>query len=141
MKLLAELVERVDELVVAAWLDTRTGRVLVQRPIEVDPFAAAAIEVAAELLMSPERPARLVLLSADHVHILHRTTDQAHRAVAVVCRRSANLGMMVAIVRSLTDARTRPDDRGATAASQARYSSTPTTGTDGDDNHPTVGEV
>jgi hypothetical protein len=96
--------ERVPDCVVAAWVDTRTGAVLAQHARSADPFVAQALDAATEVMRSRERPPRMVLLSARHVHIVQRAARDANRVLVVICERSANLGLAVAIVRSLLDA-------------------------------------
>ncbi len=100
---LAELAGQLDACVVAAWIDVRTGGVIAQHMAGADPFAGAALAVAAEVMRSRERPPRAVLLSERHVHIMQRGRDP-QRALVVVCERSANLGLAVSLVRSVADA-------------------------------------
>ncbi|HET9621843.1 MAG TPA: hypothetical protein VFP84_10770 [Kofleriaceae bacterium] len=104
---LADIAAAVRDCVVAAWVDTRTGEVCerVVADARHDPaFIATALDVATEVMRSRERPPRMVLLSPHHVHIVQRLARDPHRVLVVVCARSANLGLAVALVRSFTDA-------------------------------------
>lgn len=104
MTRLAEISGQVPDCVVAAWVDTRTGAVRerhVERPAT---FIDAALEAATEVMRSRERPPRMVLLSARHVHMFHRMAHDPHRVLVVICERSPNIGLAVALVRSFADA-------------------------------------
>ncbi|HET9627395.1 MAG TPA: hypothetical protein VFP84_38820 [Kofleriaceae bacterium] len=111
MSLLETISERLGDCIVAAWIDTRTGRVIEQ--LTPDPrlsdspraadFVASALDAAVEVMRSRERPPRMVLLSAHHVHIVQRAARDAHRVLVVVCERSPNLGLAVSVVRALTE--------------------------------------
>ena len=103
MSLLQAISERIDDCVVAAWVDARTGSVLEQHTARSDLFVSSALDAAAEVMRSRERPPRMVLLSEHHVHIVQRARD-AHRVLVVVCDRSPNLGMAVSMVRAMLDA-------------------------------------
>lgn len=111
MSLLETISERLGDCLVAAWVDARTGDVLEQHAPDprlaaiprADDFVTSALEAAAEVMRSRERPPRMVLLSAHHVHIVQRARD-AHRVLVVVCERSPNLGLAVSVVRTLVDA-------------------------------------
>jgi hypothetical protein len=104
MSLLAAISERVTDCLVAAWVDIRTGAVVEQRVARPDPFVASALDAAIEVMRSRERPPRMVLLSARHVHIVQRTAHDPHRALVVICERSPNLGLAVSTVRMLLEA-------------------------------------
>jgi hypothetical protein len=111
VSLLETISERIGDCIVAAWIDARTGGVLEQ--YAPDPrlaatprdegFVTSALDAAAEVMRSRERPPRMVLLSAHHVHIVQRTTRDANRVLVVVCERSPNLGLAVSVVRALVE--------------------------------------
>ena len=103
MSLLAEISERVDDCIVAAWVDTRTGAVLEQHAARADLFVSSALDAATEVMRSRERPPRMVLLSARHVHVVQRTARDPHRVLVVVCARSTNLGIAVSVVRAMVE--------------------------------------
>jgi len=96
---LATIAERVEGCIVAAWVDIRTGAVLEQQPPRDDAFIAPALDAAIEVMRSRERPPRMVLLSARHVHIVQRTLHDPNRVLVVICERFANLGLAVSLVR------------------------------------------
>ncbi len=104
MSLLEAITGRIDDCVVAAWLDIRTGSVVEQRPAHSEPFVAPALDAAIEAMRSRERPPRMVLLSARHVHVIQRTTHDPSRVLVVICARSPNLGLVVSQVRALLEA-------------------------------------
>jgi hypothetical protein len=104
VSLLAAIAERVDEVVAAAWVDLRTGEVLERHAPRPELALALALDAAAEIMRSRERPPRVVLLSERHVHIVQRTARDPNRVLVVICDRSTNLGMAVAQVRSMVDA-------------------------------------
>jgi hypothetical protein len=101
---LAVIAARVPDCVVAAWVDIRTGAVLAQHALRSDPFIAHALDAATEVMRSRERPPRMVLMSARHIHIVQRAAHDPNRVLVVICERSANLGLAVALVRALIDA-------------------------------------
>ena len=103
MSLLQDISERLDDCVVAAWVDTHTGNVIEQHTARSDLFVSSALDAATEVMRSRERPPRMVLLSERHVHIVQRSRD-AHRVLVVVCERSPNLGLAVSMVRAMLDA-------------------------------------
>ena len=98
---LTDVIGAVSGCVVAAWLDARTGDLVEQHAVAAPDFVAAALDAAAEVMRTRERPPRAVLLSPGHVHIIHRV---AQRVLVVICERTANLGLAVATVRSFVDA-------------------------------------
>ena len=98
---LADVTDAVGGCVVAAWLDARTGELVEQCSAAPSDFVAAALDAAAEVMRTRERPPRAVLLSPGHVHIVHRV---AQRLLVVICERTSNLGLAVATVRSFVDA-------------------------------------
>lgn len=100
MTLLASLAETVNRFIAAACVDTRTGTIVAHHAVRDEPFVMAALEVAIEVMRSPQRPPRVVLLSRDHAHIIQRLPHDPHRVLAVLCERSGNLGLAVALVRS-----------------------------------------
>jgi len=104
MNVLAEICATMDHCLAAAWVDTRTRVVLEQRATRDDAFIAPVLEAVTEAMSSRERPPRMVLLSADHVHIAQRLTRDPHRVLVVICARAANLGLVVAVIRSILDA-------------------------------------
>jgi hypothetical protein len=104
MTLLTTIVEQVEDCLVAAWVDTRTGSVLDRRAPRDEAFVTEALEAAIEVMRSRERPPRMVLLSEHHTHIVHRAPNDPHRVLVVVCDRSQNLGLAVSLVRMLMDA-------------------------------------
>ena len=101
---LATIAERVEGCVVAAWVDIRTGAVIDQQPARDDAFIGPAIDAAIEVMRSRERPPRMVLLAARHVHIVQRTPTDPNRVLVVICERSANLGLAVSFVRMQLEA-------------------------------------
>lgn len=104
MTLLAAITGRVQDCLVAAWVDLRTGAVVAQHPARGEPFVAPALDAAIEAMRSRERPPRMVLLSARHVHVIQRAARDPNRVLVVICRRSPNLGLAVSQVRALLDA-------------------------------------
>jgi hypothetical protein len=104
MTALAEISDAVPDCVVAAWVDTRTGAVRDRHVVRDDGFVAAALEAAIEVMASRERPPRMVLLSARHVYMFHRIANDPHRVLVVICERSLNIGLAVALVRSYAEA-------------------------------------
>lgn len=101
---LAEITERVPNCVVAAWIDARTGGVIEQRAVAETTRVGEVLETVIEIVRSPERPLHAVLLSREHVYITRRARAQAKRVLVVVCGRSPNLGVAIALVRALVDA-------------------------------------
>lgn len=97
---LGEISNAVPDCVVAAWVDTRTGAVRDHHAVRDDAFIPAALEAATEVMRSRERPPRMVLLSARHVHMFHRMAHDPHRVLVVICERSPNIGLAVALVRT-----------------------------------------
>ncbi len=103
MSLLVDISERLDDCVVAAWVDARTGSVIDQHTARAGVFVDNALGAAAEVMRSRERPPRMVLLAERHVHIVQRARD-GHRVLVVVCDRAANLGLAVSMVRAMLEA-------------------------------------
>ena len=103
MTVLAEICAAID-CIAAAWVDTRIGVVVEQRTSREHALIGPALDAMTELMRSRERPPRMVLLSAQHVHIAHRQARDPHRVLVVLCDRSANLGFAVATVRSIFEA-------------------------------------
>jgi len=101
---LPEIAGAVPDCVVAAWVDTRTGAVREQHVVHDASFVGPALEAATEVMRSRERPPRMVLLSARHVYMFHRMVSDPHRVLVVICQRSANIGLAVALVRSFAEA-------------------------------------
>jgi len=98
------IADSVGRFVAAAWVDTRTGAVLVKHVVHDEAFVAPALDAATEVMRSPERPPRMVLLSTRHVHIIQRLTRDPHRVLVVICERSPNLGLACALVRAQAEA-------------------------------------
>ena len=103
MSQLAEIAARVPDCLIAAWVDPRTATVIEQQVVRADPEVAFALDAATEVVRSPERPPRLVLLSARLVHIVQRVAADPNRVLVVICERSANVGFAVAVVRSMAE--------------------------------------
>jgi hypothetical protein len=101
---LPQIASAVPDCVVAAWVDTRTGAVRDQHVLGEPGFVGTALEAATEVMRSRERPPRMVLLSARHVYMFHRMVSDPHRVLVVICERSANIGLAVALVRSFAEA-------------------------------------
>jgi hypothetical protein len=104
MSRLVEIAGAVPDCVVAAWVDIRTGAVREQHVVFPDPWIPSALDAAIEAMRSRERPPRMVLLSARHVHMFHRVANDPHRVLVVICSRSPNIGLAVALVRSYAGA-------------------------------------
>ena len=100
MKPLSALAGEIRDCVVAAWVDTRTGDVIERCVVRAGPRVDPALEAATEVSRSPERPPRMVLLSPHHVHIVQRPPRDPHRALIVICERSPNIGLAIALVRA-----------------------------------------
>ena len=101
---LAELAASVTDCVVAAWIDARTGAVLARYTADDGQPLDAALDAATEVMRSRQRPPRMVLLSARHVHIIHRLAADPRRALIVICERSPNIGLAVALTRKFAEA-------------------------------------
>ena len=104
MNRLVDIASAVRDCIVAAWVDTRTGALLEQHVVRDGPLVAPALDAAAEVMRSRERPPRMVLLSAHHIHIVQRVAHAPRRALVVVCQRSANIGLADALVRAFAAA-------------------------------------
>lgn len=104
MNLLAQIAGELPGCVAAAAVDARTGSVLSQHVTCDDPFIPQAVAVAIEAARTCERPPRMVLLSARHLLILHRTKHDPHRVLVALCTRSPNVGVAVALMSSLAGA-------------------------------------
>jgi hypothetical protein len=101
---LADIASAVTDCIVAAWVDVRTGALLEQHVVRDSPLVAPALDAAAEVMRSRERPPRMVLLSTHHIHIVQRVAHPPCRALVVVCERSPNIGLAVALVRAFAAA-------------------------------------
>jgi hypothetical protein len=101
---LSEVAGTVRDCIAAAWVDARTGAVLEQRVMRDGPEVLPALDAAIEVMRSRERPPRMVLLSARHVHIMQRVASDPRRALIVICERSPNIGLAVALTRTFVDA-------------------------------------
>jgi hypothetical protein len=104
MKLLAELACAVPDCIVAAWIDTLSGRVIEQHIVRDGPEVSASLDAATEVMRTRERPPRMVLLSSRCIHIIQRSAEDRRRAVVVICDRSPNIGLAVALVRTFAEA-------------------------------------
>jgi hypothetical protein len=104
MSRLVDIASAVADCIVAAWVDARTGALLEQHVVHDGPLVAPALDAAAEVIRSRERPPRMVLLSAHHMHIVQRVAHEPRRALVVVCERSPNIGLAVALVRAFAAA-------------------------------------
>jgi len=103
VKPLVDIAGAVRDCIVAAWVDTRTGAVLEQHVLRDGPLVATAVGAATEVMRSSERPPRMVLLSARHVHIVQRVAGDPRRALIVICERSPNIGLALALVRAFIE--------------------------------------
>lgn len=101
---LVELAERVPDCILAAWVDARTGATLERHARRDDAEIDRMLDVVIEIVRSPERPAHTVLLAPRQVFIARRAAGDRHRVIVVVCERSPNLGLAVALVRSAAEA-------------------------------------
>lgn len=101
---LEQLAERVPACVTAAWVDVRTGSILEQRTVRDPARVEQVFDAVVELVRSPERPRCTVLLARDHVYIARRPDGQDRHVIVVVCERSPNLGVAVALVNAAADA-------------------------------------
>lgn len=101
---LADIAGAVTDCIAAAWVDIRTGALLEQHVVRDGPLVAHALDAAAEVMRSRERPPRMVLMSAQHIHIIQRVAHEPRRALVVVCQRSPNIGLAVALVRAFAAA-------------------------------------
>lgn len=100
---LSEVLERVPDVVTAAWIDTRTGELIERLALAEAPHVDFAMEAISSVLCATDRPRRSVLLSRTHVFIAQQTQDSG-KALLVACVRSGNLGFSIAAVRSLVEA-------------------------------------
>ena len=103
MKQLPDIAGAVRDCIVAAWIDTRTGAVLERHVLRDGPLVATALDAATEVMRSRERPPRMVLLSPRHVHIVQRLPADPRRALVVICERSPNIGLALALVRAFIE--------------------------------------
>ena len=104
MRPLAEITAAVRDCIVAAWIDTRTGQVIEQQVVRDGPDVAPALDAATEVMRTRERPPRMVLMSSRYIHIIQRSAPDPRRAVVVICQRTPNIGLAVALVRAFTEA-------------------------------------
>jgi hypothetical protein len=100
---LTELADAVRDCIVAAWVDTRTGAVVEKHVVQDGPSIGSALDAATEVMRVRERPPRMVLMSARHVHVIQRLAIDPRRALVVICERSPNIGLTVALVRAFAD--------------------------------------
>ena len=104
MTSLGELAGTVRDCIVAAWIDARSGGVIEQHIAQPGPHVEPALDAAIEVMRSRARPPRMVLLSANHVHIVQRVPSDRRRVLVVICDRSPNIGFAVALVRAFVHA-------------------------------------
>lgn len=95
---LAEVLERVPDALMAAWIDSRTGDTLEKEITGARESAALGLEAVTEIVCSPDRPRRMVLMSAREVYIAQRPTADSHRVLVVVCSRAPNVALSVVLV-------------------------------------------
>jgi hypothetical protein len=101
---LDEILERVPNAKVAAWIDSRSGATLEKLAVGPSGFAGvsagavAGLEAVTEMVCSPDRPRRMVLMSASEVYIAQRPAADSHRVLVVVCQRTPNVGISVVLV-------------------------------------------
>ncbi|MEZ4401358.1 MAG: hypothetical protein R3B06_15140 [Kofleriaceae bacterium] len=104
MSTLRELADRAPDCLMAAWIDARTGDVAAVHPSDAGARYQDALATSIEIIRSPQRPGRTVMLSADLVYVLQRTASDSSRVLFLLSRRTANLGVVVALVRGLAEA-------------------------------------
>lgn len=100
---LDEVLERIPNAVLAAWIDSRTGETLEKLAVGpaglagVAPGVVAGLEALNEIVCSPDRPRRMVLMSDHEVYIAQRRAADSHHVLIVVCARSPNVAMSVVL--------------------------------------------
>lgn len=100
---LDEVLERIPNAVLAAWIDSRTGNTLEKLAAGSSGLAGvsaavlAGLEALNEIVCSPDRPRRMVLMSDHEVYIAQRPAADSHRVLIVVCTRSPNVAMSVVL--------------------------------------------
>jgi hypothetical protein len=95
---LAEVLDRVPNAVMAAWIDSRTGATLERAAEGAQESATVGLEALTEIVCSPDRPRRMVLMSAGEVYIAQRPTEDSHHVLVVVCTRAPNVALSVVLV-------------------------------------------
>lgn len=95
---LAEVLERVPNSVLAAWIDSRTGETLERQAAPGRSNSSVGLEAVTEIVCSPDRPRRMVLMSGGEVYIAQRPAPDSHRVLVVVCTRAQNVGISVVLV-------------------------------------------
>ena len=95
---LDQVLERVPNSVLAAWIDSRTGATLDRMSAGAGQSATLGLEAVTEIVCSPDRPRRMVLMSASEVYIAQRPAADSHRVLIVVCNRTPNVGISVVLV-------------------------------------------
>ena len=96
---LDQVLERVPNSVLAAWIDSRTGATLDRlAAAEAGASATLGLEAVTEIVCSPDRPRRMVQMSASEVYIAQRPVADSHRVLVVVCSRTPNVGISVVLV-------------------------------------------
>jgi hypothetical protein len=87
---------------VAASVDVVRGEILERRTadgasgVAPDDVLLAAIE----MLRSAQRPSRLLLLTADHIHLYQRSARVPHLATVVIAKRTTNIGLLISGLRT-----------------------------------------
>jgi hypothetical protein len=95
---LDEILERVPNSIMAAWIDSRSGATMDKQALGNRASSSAGLEAVTEIVCSPDRPRRMVLMSDGEVYIAQRPTDDSHHVLVVVCTRSPNVAMSVVLV-------------------------------------------
>jgi hypothetical protein len=98
---LDEILERVPSSLLAAWIDSRNGATLEKLaagPAGLSSSTTAGLEAVTEIVCSPDRPRRMVMMSANEVYIAQRPAADSHRVLVVVCQRAPNVGISVVLV-------------------------------------------
>lgn len=101
-KTLVDVLRLVPECVAAAWLDARTAEVRELRRCDTSAEIAFGIEAAASVVCAEDRPPRVVLFSDSHLFVAQRTAPALGPVLLVVFRRSSNIGLSIATIRTLT---------------------------------------
>jgi hypothetical protein len=101
---LEQILERVPNSLLAAWIDSRNGTTLEKLVAGSSGLAgvgasvSAGLDAVTEIVCSPDRPRRMVLMSAREVYIAQRPAADSHRVLIVVCQRTPNVGIAVVLV-------------------------------------------
>jgi hypothetical protein len=100
---LIDIAGAVHDCIAAAWVDTRTGAVLEKHVAKDGAFVGPALDAATEVMRLRERPPRMVLMSSRYIHIVQRLALDPRRVLVVICERSPNIGLAVALVRKFAE--------------------------------------